>query len=194
MANICRTNIIIKASKTAIDNFVERFDKCVDGTYPNTEDDRPHIIDEFGAKAELLIDRIGSKWVSMWDGGINYHDDTEGSSEVHLALDSAWYPPSDMILEMFRQMEEIDGVGEGVRVYGSYWDEGYQPIGVFEVYHGQIIEEENHDLDWSEWESTLNDGLEEEGESEYDRNFWEEEVEPAFEIIKKKLDKVMKDI
>jgi len=186
MANICRTNIVIKASKKAIDNFVERFDKCVDGTYPNTEDDRPHIIDEFGAKAELLIDRIGSKWVSMWDGGISYHNDTE----VHFSLDSAWYPPSDMILEMFRQMEEIDGVGEGVRVYGSYWDEGYQPIGVFEVYYGEIISEENNDLDESEWE----DKVEAEGESEYDRNFWEEEVEPAFEIIKKKLDKVMKDI
>ena len=186
MANICRTNIVIKASKKAIDNFVERFDKCVDGTYPNTENDSPHIIDEFGAKADLLIDRIGSKWVSMWDGGISYHNDTE----VHFSLDSAWYPPSDMILEMFRQMEEIDGVGEGVRVYGSYWDEGYQPIGVFEVYYGEIISEENNDLDESEWE----DKVEAEGESEYDRNFWEEEVEPAFEIIKKKLDKVMKDI
>ena len=184
MANYCRTDIIIKASKKAIDNFVERFDKCVDGTYPNTEDDNPHIIDEFGAKAELLIDRIGSKWVSMWDGGISYHNDTE----VHFSLDSAWYPPSDMILEISAQMEQIDC--EGVRVYGSYWDEGYQPIGVFEVYYGEIISEENNDLDWSEWD----DKVEAEGESEYDRNFWEEEVEPAFEILQKKLDKVMKEI
>jgi hypothetical protein len=190
MANTCRTDIIIKASKKAIENFADRFDKCVDGAYPNTENDSPHIIDEFGAKAELLIDRIGSKWVSIWDGGISYYNDTEGSSEVHFSLDSAWYPPSDMILEIFRQMEEIDGVGEDVRVYGSYWDEGYNPIGVFEVYHGQIISEENHDLDWSEWEEKV----EAEGESEYDRNFWEEEVEPAFEILQKKLDKVMKEI
>ena len=192
MANICRTDIIIKASKKAIDNFVERFDKCVDGAYPNTEDDSPHIIDAFGAKAELLIDRIGSKWVSMWDGGISYDNHTE----VHLSLDSAWYPPSDMILEMFRQMEEIDSIlelyesGQGVRVYGKYWDEGYQPIGVFEVYHGEIISEENNDLDESEWEEKV----EAEGESEYDRNFWEEEVEPAFEILQKKLDNVMKEI
>ena len=190
MANVCRTDIIIKASKTAIDNFVERFDKCVDGLYPNTEDDSPHIIDEFGANAELLIDRIGSKWVSMWDGGISYHDDTEGSSKVHLSLDSAWYPPSDMILEMFRQMEEIDGDGEGVRVYGSYWDEGYQPIGVFEVYHGKIISEEYQYLDESEWEERV----EEEGYSEYDRNFWDEEVSPVFEVLQEKLNKVMKEI
>ena len=184
MANTCRTNIVIKASEKAIHNFVERFDKCVDGAYPNTENDSPHIIDEFGAEAELLIDRIGSKWVSMWDGGISYDNHTE----VHLSLDSAWYPPSDMILEMFRQMEEIDG--EGVRVYGNYWDEGYQPIGIFEVYHGEIISEENNDLDESEWEEKV----EAEGESEYDRNFWEEEVEPAFEILQKKLDKVIEEI
>ena len=196
MANVCRTDIIIKASKTAIDNFVERFDKCVDGTYPNTEDDRPHIIDEFGAKADLLIDRIGSKWVSIWDGGISYHNDTEGSSEVHLSLDSAWYPPSDMILEMFRQMEEIDSVlelyesGQGVRVYGSYWDEGYQPIGVFEVYGGEIISEENNDLDESEWEERI----EAEGGDSNNMSYWDEVVSPAFEILQKKLDKVMKDI
>jgi hypothetical protein len=91
-------------------------------------------------------------------------------------------------------MVEIDG--EGVRVYGSYWDEGYQPIGVFEVYYGEIISEENHDLDESKWD----DKVEEEGESDwsglarYDRNFWEEEVVPAFEILQKKLDKVMKEI
>lgn len=191
MANTCRTKITIQASREAIQDFVDRLEKCVDGSYPNSENDKPHIIDEFGAKAELLIDRIGSKWVQMYDGydsGISEHDDTEGSSEVVFELESAWYPPSDMILEMFRQMEEIDG--EGVRVYGNYWDEGYQPIGVFEVYHGEIISEENNDLDESEWEEKV----EAEGESEYDRNFWEEEVEPAFEILQKKLDKVMKEI
>ena len=185
MANTCRTRIKIEASTKAIQNFVERFDKCVDGYYPNTLTDKPHIIDEFGAKAELLIDRIGSKWVSIWDGGIEYHTDTY----CEFSLESAWYPPSDMILEMFRQMEEIDGQSEGVRVYGSYWDEGYEPIGVFEVYHGQIIEIENHDLpnevDWED-EIIIEDYT--------DRNFWEEVVEPAFLIIQDELDTVMKNI
>ena len=174
MANTCRTDIIIKASKKAIDNFVERFDKCVDGSYPNTENDSPHIIDEFGAKAELLIDRIGSKWVAIWDGGISYHDDREGSSEVHLSLDSAWYPPSDMILEIYRQMAEID---DEIKVSGKYWDEGYQPIGVFEVYYGQIISEEQ-DID-------------EDDDREY---FWDDVIEPAFDKLQKKLDKVMEEI
>ena len=194
MANTCRTKITIQASREAIQDFVDRLEKCVDGSYPNSENDKPHIIDEFGAKAELLIDRIGSKWVQMYDGydsGISEHDDTEGSSEVVFELESAWYPPSDMILEMYRQVVKFDEEADKeVRVFGSYWDEAYNPIGVFEVYYGQIIEEEHHDLDESEWDEKV----EEEGESEYDRNFWDEEVDPAFEMLQKKLDKVMKEI
>ena len=194
MANTCRTKITIQASREAIQDFVDRLENCVDGDYPNSENDKPHIIDEFGAKAELLIDRIGSKWIQMYDGydsGISEHDDTEGSSEVVFELESAWYPPSDMILEMYRQVVEFDKEADKeVRVFGSYWDEGCQPIGVFEVYYGQIISEENHDLDECEWDERV----EEEGDTEYDRNFWDEEVDPAFESIQKKLDKVMKEI
>ena len=194
MANTCRTKITIQASREAIQDFVDRLEKCVDGSYPNSENDKPHIIDEFGAKAELLIDRIGSKWVQMYDGydsGISEHDDTEGSSEVVFELESAWYPPSDMILEMYRQVvESNEEADEEVRVFGSYWDEGYQPIGVFEVYYGQIIEEQDHDLDESEWD----DVIEAEGEQEYDRNFWEEVVDPAFTVLQERLDKVIKEI
>ena len=194
MANTCRTKITIQASREAIQDFVDRLEKCVDGSYPNSENDKPHIIDEFGAKAELLIDRIGSKWVQMYDGydsGISEHDDTEGSSEVVFELESAWYPPSDMILEMYRQVVEFnEEVDEEVRVFGSYWDEGYQPIGVFEVYYGQIIEEQDHDLDESEWD----DQIEAEGYRKYDINFWEEVVDPAFTVLQERLDKVMKEI
>ena len=198
MANICRTEIKIQASTDAVQNIVDRLEGCVDGNYPNTKDDRPHLIDEFGAKAELLIDRIGSKWVNRYNGhdesGISeFGEIRDGVSELVFELESANYPPSDMILEIYRQVSELNGgddSDEEVKMFGSYWDEGYQPIGVFEVYYGQIIEEENHDLDESEWE----DKVEAEGESEYDRNFWEEEVEPTFEALQKKLDKVMREI
>ena len=53
-----------------------------------------------------------------------------------------------------------------------------------------IISEENHDLDEYEWDEQV----EEEGDSEYDRNFWEEEVDPSFEILQERLDKVMEEI
>ena len=84
-------------------------------------------------------------------------------------------------------MAEID---DEIKVSGKYWDEAYDPIGVFEVYYGQIIKEENHDLDEVEWD----DEIEAEGEQEYDRNFWEEVVDPAFTILQERLDKVMREI
>ena len=36
--------------------------------YPNQEEN-PHIADEFGADAELFIDKVGSKWIQIWDEG-----------------------------------------------------------------------------------------------------------------------------
>ena len=193
MANICRTEIKMQASKEAIQDFVNRWENCVDGNYPNTENDKPHIADEFGADAELFIDKVGSKWVSFYDGydyGISEHDDTEGSSEVVFELESASYPPSDMILEIYRQLAEFDkDEEEEVRVFGSYWDEAYDPIGVFEVYYGQIIEEEHYGLDEEEWQEMVD----EEDDGEW-RNFWEEVVDPIFTELQKKLDKVMKEI
>jgi len=182
MANSNRTEIYIEGSKEAIDNFVERFDKCHDGAYPNQEEN-PHIADEFGADAELFIDKVGSKWITIWDEGMYRSND----NMCEIYLDTAWYPPSDMILEIYRQMAEID---DEIKVSGRYWDEGYNPIGVFEVYYGQIIQEEYHDLDEYKWDEKV----EEEGESKYDRNFWEEEVDPAFELIQTKLNQVMKEI
>ena len=179
MANSNRTEIYIESlSKEAIDNFVERFDKCHDGPYPNQEDN-PHIADEFGADAELFIDKVGSKWVQIWDEG--YYRSSDNRCEIY--LDTAWYPPSDMILEIYRQMAEIDS---DVKVSGKYWDEGYQPIGVFEVYYGEIIEEQQS-LDEDEWEEEIE-------LKDYERNFWEEVVDPAFTVLQEKLDKIMKEI
>ena len=182
MANSNRTEIYIEGSKEAIDNFVERFDKCHSGAYPNQEEN-PHIADEFGADAELFIDKVGSKWVQIWDEG--YYRSSDNRCEIY--LDTAWYPPSDMILEIYRQMAEID---DEIKVSGKYWDEAYNPIGVFEVYYGQIISEKDHDLDESEWDEMV-EGEESKG---YDRNFWEEVVDPAFSELQERLDKVMKEI
>lgn len=181
MANSNRTEIYIEGSKEAIDNFVERFEKCHSGPYPNQEEN-PHIVDEFGADAELFIDKVGSKWVQIWDEG--YYRSNDNKCEIY--LDSAWYPPSDMILEIYRQMSEID---DEIKISGRYWDEAYNPIGVFEVYYGQIIKEEHHDLDEAEWDEMV----EKENEDDY-RNFWDEVVDPLFTHLQKKLDKVMEEI
>ena len=179
MANSNRTEIYIESlSKEAIDNFVERFEKCHSGPYPNQEEN-PHIADEFGADAELFIDKVGSKWIQIWDEG--YYRSSDNRCEIY--LDTAWYPPSDMILEIYRQMAEID---DEIKVSGKFWDEGYVPIGVFEVYYGEIIEEQQS-LDEDEWEEEIE-------LKDYERNFWEEVVDPAFTVLQEKLDKIMKEI
>ena len=122
MANICRTEVKLQGTKEALDYFAEKFENCNDGKYPN-EKDTPHIVDVFGAEAELFIDRVGSKWVQKYDW---YGTDTV----FEFSLESAWYPPSDMLKEMHRQLVAID---PDIVFTARYWDEGYDPIGVIKI-------------------------------------------------------------
>lgn len=159
MANICRTEIKIKANEAAIKDFASRYEVCNDGLYPN-EQGSPHIIDEFGAQAELVIDRIGSKWIQMYDPWPYWE---EGMTEYDFALESAWYPPSDMMKEIYRQLTTID---PNTEMEGRYWDEGYCPIGVFKFIDGELVTfEEDVDVDQDE---------------EY---YWDEQIEPVFDRL-----------
>lgn len=159
MANICRTEIKIKANEAAIKDFALRYEACNDGSYPN-EQDSPHIIDEFGAQAELLIDRIGSKWIKMYDSWPYWE---EGMTEYDFALESASYYPSDMMNEIYRQLTAIDPNAE---MEGRYWDEGFYPIGVFKYVDGKLVTfEEDVDVDEDE---------------EY---YWDDQIEPVFDKL-----------
>lgn len=160
MANICRTEIKIIASEAAIKDFALRFEQCVDGEYPN-KDGAKHIIDEFGADDELLIDRVGSKWVQIYD---SYPYWKEGMTEYEFQLESAWYHPSDMMIEMYRQLTAIDPEAQ---MEGRYWEETFDPIGVFKFIGGELItSEESVDVDYDE---------------EY---YWDEQIEPVFDNLK----------
>ena len=161
MANTNRTDVTIKGSKEAMKYFQEKYDNCVDGKYP-AEEGQTHIIDAFGAEAELLIDRIGSKWISKYDVFIDADD------EFQFAMESAWYPPSDMLKEMHRQLVAID---PDVTFTARYWDEAYSPIGVLKITDaGQYL--------------TLEDDSLEEDDREY---FWDDVIEPAFQVLEKEL-------
>ena len=103
MANTNTTIVTINASKEAIDFLYEKFENMNDGRYPN-EGETPHIVDVFGADAELFIDKVGSKWIQIWDEG--YYRSSDNKCEIY--LDTASYPPSDMILEIYRQLAEFD--------------------------------------------------------------------------------------
>jgi len=163
MANICRTEIKIKASEAAIKDFATRYEVCNDGLYPNKQGS-PHIIDEFGAQAELVIDRIGSKWIQMYDRWPYWE---EGMTEYDFAFESAWYPPSDMMNEIYRQISLID---PNVEMEGRYWDEGYCPIGVFKFIDGKLV--------------TLEEDVEVDEDEEY---YWDDKIEPVFDRLKEQL-------
>tara|TARA_R110000782_G_scaffold187044_1_gene277259 strand:- start:61 stop:555 length:495 start_codon:yes stop_codon:yes gene_type:complete len=161
MANTNRTDVTIKGSKEAIKYFQEKYDDCVDGKYP-AEEGQTHIIDAFGAEAELLIDRIGSKWISKFEVFV------DDENEFEFAMESAWYPPSDMLKEMHHQLAAID---PDIKFTARYWDEEYDPIGVLKITDaGQYL--------------TLEDNSIEDDDREY---FWDDVIEPAFQVLEKKL-------
>ena len=161
MANTCRTDVKIQGSEEAISYFKEKYESCHDGKYPN-EEENPHIVDVFGADAELFIDKVGSKWISQYE--IFWDDETS----YEFGLESANYPPSDMLKEMHRQLAVID---PDIIFTARYWDEAYDPIGVIKITDsGQYLELEDYSL--------------EEDDQEY---FWDDVVEPAFQVLEKKL-------
>ena len=161
MANICRTDIKIEGSEAAISYFKQRYESCHDGKYPN-EEEIPHIVDVFGAEAENFIDRVGSKWVTQYE----IYGDDETSYEF--GLESARYPPSDMLKEMHRQLAAID---PNVIFTARYWDEAYSPIGVLKITDaGQYL--------------TLEDDSLEDDDEEY---FWDRMIDPAFEKLEERL-------
>ena len=161
MANTNRTEVKIKASKEVIDFLYEKFENMNDGKYPN-EKDTPHIADVFGAKAELYINKIGSKWITIYDYGTN------SDTEFEVSFESAWYPPSDLLKEMHRQLVAMD---HEVIFTARYWDEAYDPIGVLKITgSGIYLTEEDYSI--------------EEDDREY---FWDDVVDPAFIALEKKL-------
>jgi len=163
MANICRTDVKIEGTPEAINYFVERYENCNDGKYPN-EGDTPHIVDVFGAEAENFIDRVGSRWVTKYD--IYGQDETS----YEFGIESAWYPPSDMLKEMHRQLVAID---PDIIFTARYWDEAYNPIGVLKITDaGQYLILE------TEPES------EDEFEGEY---YWDDVIDPEFARLERKL-------
>jgi len=162
MTNICRTDVKIQGSKEAISFFKEKYESCHDGKYPN-EEKTPHIADVFGADAELFIDKVGSKWITQYE--IFWDDETS----YEFGLESANYPPSDMLKEMHRQLVAID---PDIIFTARYWDEAYDPIGVLKITDaGQYLELET---------------VIEEDEDGYEY-FWDDVIEPEFERLEKKL-------
>lgn len=148
MANTCTNRIYFHASKEALDSFEQLVEGFSDQDF----------IDKFGSEGDTNIDRIGCKWIMKDDW---YREDDE---TYMLGFESAWYPPDTMIKNMVAEIQKED---QGAYADGRYWDEGFDPIGIFQcngpdTYYSA---ETSVDVDWD------------------NETFWDDELEPAFESL-----------
>jgi len=148
MANICTSRITFHADQSTIDWFEKLIKDFTDQDF----------IGQFGSEGKTNIDRIGSKWIIKDDW---YRD---SDTAYCLGFESAWYPPDTMIKNMVAQLQEHY---EGAYAEGRYWDENYDPIGIFQC--------NGPDL-WYEAETSVDVNWDNE-------TFWDDEVEPAFEEL-----------
>lgn len=148
MANTCTNRITFHADQSTIDWFEKLIQDFTDQDF----------IDQFGSEADTNIDRIGCKWIMKDDW---YREDDE---TYMLGFESAWYPPDTMIKNMVGQLQEHY---ENAYAEGRYWDEGFDPIGIFQCDGPDhfISTETSVDVDWD------------------NEMFWDDEVEPAFEEL-----------
>jgi len=148
MANTCTTQMVIHANQSAIDWFEKLVDNYSDEDY----------IEQFGSDGKHNIDRIGCKWI--------IHTDCyrENELEYSLSFESAWYPPNTMIKNMVGQLQVID---KGAWIDGKYWDENFDPIGIFQCNDLDMWETDETSVD-VDWDNEM---------------YWEDEVEPAFEKL-----------
>lgn len=70
-----------------------------------------------------ITEKLGSKWLN---GYMEYAED----GEAELSLTSAWSVPVNFLETLVNQLMVVQGESRPV-VYGSYFDEGYDPCGAF---------------------------------------------------------------
>ena len=148
MANTCTNRIYFHASKEALDWFEEYTQDLTDGDF----------IKRFGSDGDHNIDRIGCKWIIKDDW---YRED---DTRYMLGFESANYPPDVMIKNMVIQLQEHD---ENAYADGRYWDENFDPIGIFQCNGSDhwIDAETEVDVDWD------------------NEMYWDDEIEPAFDSL-----------
>ena len=148
MANTCTNRITFHANQSTIDWFEKLIQDFTDEDF----------IGQFGSEGDHNIDRIGCKWIIKDDW---YREDDH---TYMLGFESATYPPDVMIKNMVAQLQEHD---ENAYADGRYWDENFDPIGIFQC---------NSQDTWFDAETSV--------DVDWDNEmFWDDEVEPAFDNL-----------
>ena len=124
-----------------------------------------------GVMYDWALDNIGAKWT--------YLEEVEDEGEF--STTSAWYPPKQFFIHLYKLCAELD---ENVEIEVQYEDESYDPIGAMVVKKDKdgtpcIWEEEDDvenptdDMDWDD-----------EGYDEAQQEFYDEIYETKQELLK----------
>jgi hypothetical protein len=154
MASECTTNILFESSEKGIKWLKE---KITEVKKLNKEDRFNYISENFSLEGKTNIERLGTKWLDI--------DDCEETDEGYtIQVRSAAYPPKEMVIKLVSLLRE--NFDKNSRASGKYWDENFNTIGIFESNStGYYDAEDSLDVDFD------------------NEDYWEDEVEPAFDKL-----------
>lgn len=155
MANECITIISFESSKEGIEWLKEKMEEV---SKLNDEDRFNYICQNFGVEGRNNFERLGAKWMDI--------SETERISEEEFLVRvvSANYPPNKMVINIVSLL--LQNFDRNSRATGKYWDENFNTIGIFE----------SNSTGYYDAEDSLDVNFDNE-------NYWEEEVEPAFDKL-----------
>lgn len=126
MANHMDTRVSVKGLTEQGISYLKNLFEIPEGEYEvDTTQFLERLYDELpeGYDRGYITEKLGSKW-------LNGYMEYAGDGEAELSLTSAWSVPVDFLMTLVNQLTVVQG-GSTPVVYGSYFDEGYDPCGAF---------------------------------------------------------------
>lgn len=123
MANNLKSMINVIANEEAIANLEQRLEgiKYSDvASFAQAFYDDVEMSGNDGVLNSWSLDNLGSKWTVFYDNW--------GGGEF--SIESAWYPPKEFFIHLYKLMSEID---PEVVIEVQYEDETYDPVGAFVI-------------------------------------------------------------
>jgi len=166
MANITTTQVTVISTPEMIE-WLEKELKEIGNIEDSGERDLK-FIETFGVEGENITEKVGAKWLIFDSGTVEKKDE----DRLFFQLESANHLPDTLLINLQNMIknksEELTGERDwDTSVEGRYWDEAFQPIGVFSVYGDEIATDEAH-LDEIDYD---------------DEDYWDNQVEPEFDKL-----------
>lgn len=170
MANELKSWITVKANEDTlkfVDSLVTKAEERIENdTYGVTAFAKAFYKDvdygdNGGVTYNWALDKLGSKWT--------YLEDVQDEAEFSIV--SAWYPPKEFLIHLYKLCVELD---ENTEIEVVYEDETYNPVGAIVIKKDRdgfpcILEEEEGDienpLDDMDWDD---EGYEDASQEFYD--------------------------